>query len=210
MANSKNLIGQKFSRLTVICDSGEKSQRCIAWLCECECGNRIKVRSTNLVNGHTSSCGCLQIERAIALGKSKLTHGLANTSEYSSWAAMKDRCLNPNNPARNSYGGRGIIVCNRWLNSFENFYTDMGPKPTSEHSIDRYPDNDGNYEPGNCRWATREEQANNRRTNHVVSYKGTELTIAELAKKHNINYNVLNGRIQIGWSIEDAINTPFK
>ncbi len=123
---------------------------------------------------------------------------------------MKDRCLNINNQYYYNYGGRGIIVCDRWLNSFENFYADMGPKPTNDHSIDRYPNGDGNYEPGNCRWATSREQNNNRRDNVIINYNGNDYTRGQLAEKFNIPTPILAARLLNNWPIEKALKTPIR
>jgi len=151
-----DLIGQKFGRLTVLKEAPKpqglkyKVQRC--WLCVCECGENIVVRMGNLRNGNSTGCRACR----------NISHGKSGTKEYYSWQSMKDRCNNPSNEQYADYGGRGITVCKRWLNSFENFYADMGPRPNGK-TLDRYPDNDSDYGPGNCRWGTYYEQAINKR-----------------------------------------------
>lgn len=203
----RNLIGQKFGRLTVIKDSGERKDAngykgTVLWHCKCECGGEINVRSDSLTSGMTRSCGCLQYENGLA----SRTHGQSNSRIYSIYQNMKDRCYNPNNERYRRYGGRGISICDEWLNDFEEFYSwAMKNGYKDDLSIDRI-DNDGNYEPANCRWATHIIQANNKSTNVHLFYKGEEYTRAELSRELGIDYETFRRKLKQGFSINDIKN----
>lgn len=199
--NFKNdLSGMVFDRLTVLNEVGNKNGR-IHWLCKCVCGNICEVPSTSLLTANTKSCGCLQ--RDITIQRST-SHGLSHLPEYQIWAAIKKRCFNVNDSFYHRYGGRGISVSERWLNSFENFYADMGPRPSDKHSIDRI-NNDGNYEPGNCRWSSYEDQAKNKSTTRYVSYNDKEIDLSSMAKLADVDYSKLKYRLNLGLSAEEAI-----
>lgn len=161
--------------------------------CMCECGREAIVAMDNFMSGHTKSCGCKKDKG------SRLRHGKSHTTEHNIWLGMKNRCLNPQEPAFKNYGGRGISVCDRWLNSFEAFYADMGPRPSKNHSLDRFPNNNGDYDPGNTRWATRQEQALNTRTTVYHEYEGIRRTQHEWAnilgvKSDNISNHIRRGK----------------
>jgi hypothetical protein len=167
MSRLINLIGEPFGRLTVLSRGKTNKHNNIYWFCECSCGNIKEIMGKHLKSGKISSCGCYHKEVMSKLFK---THGMTGSSEYITWKSMKIRCYNPDSDRYDIYGGRGIVICDRWLNSFENFYEDMGLKPSEEHSIDRINVN-GNYDPNNCRWATDEEQIINRRTTKIEGKK---------------------------------------
>lgn len=156
MAKALDLVGHKYNRLTVVSPAA-KQGKIYYWNCLCDCGKTTIVCTSNVRHGQVKSCGCLNKELHDARN---ITHGKTNTPEYIIWSAMKQRCLYEKGHKWVNYGGRGITICERWL-CFSNFYEDMGPRPSNKHSLDRI-NNDGNYEPSNCRWATNTEQCNNR------------------------------------------------
>lgn len=177
------------------------------WHCDCDCGKRTEVTSQKLRLGLVKSCGCLRSEK-MAIGMS-LRHGMCFTRTYSSWDSMKERCTNPNHPSWGNYGGKGVTFCERWLD-FKNFLADMGERPESM-TLDRYPNKAGNYEPGNCRWASPKEQANNTSTNRKITYLGREWTTRELSEHTGVPYHLLRGRLfKQGWPAEDAVTKPVR
>lgn len=174
MANPRlPLVGVRFGRLVVLAPSRRIPTGAFTWHCRCDCGVEKEVRTSCLRDGTTVSCGCLRKEKNL---KRSLKHGAYAKSApdlATTWSGMKQRCFNPNTENYRLYGGRGITICDRWLNGhdgktgLECFIADMGPKPSPDHTVDRWPDNNGNYEPGNCRWATMAEQNLNKRSNGV-------------------------------------------
>lgn len=200
-----DLEGEHFGRLIVLGFIGRRHQR-YAWLCQCECGKTSVVTTTHLRSGHTQSCGCLFDE---AVFTRALKHGMAGTRVHRIWVGMRTRCTNPRATGYNSYGGRGIKVCPRWMR-FENFLADMGEPPTDKHSIERI-DNDGDYEPGNCIWADEVRQGNNKSNNRVLTLDGRSQTLAQWANELHIKRDTLCSRLdRYGWSEERALSTPVK
>jgi len=176
----------------------------VMWVCACDCGNTCSVRSKALRNGVTRSCGCLHKE---LLSRSRKTHGMSETKLCQVWSGIKKRCINPRQKAYADYGGRGIRVCDRWIDSFDNFLLDMGLPPGDKHTIDRI-DNDGDYEPSNCRWATRSEQARNKRNSIRITLYGKTLSISDWADETGLTRSAITQRISNGWSVEDALTKP--
>lgn len=203
-------VGMRFGEVTVLSvdrvavtrvERGARILRRIrVALYECSCGNRGSTAINNLMNGHTKSCGCATRKR---------THGMHLSSEYTSWAKMKSRCCDENSESYKHYGGRGVAVCERWLISFENFYSDMGPKPSPNHSLDRI-DVNGNYEPSNCRWATVIEQANNTRRNRIMTIDGVTRRIDEWCLMTDVPRYLIWLRLKRGWNEKDAVFKPVK
>lgn len=152
-----NLISERFGRLLVVREGNRRGYKRY-WVCMCDCGNETEVYQNSLKNGDTKSCGCYNKDKASAR---RTTHGMSTSKIYRVWAGMIKRCTNPNDSHYIDYGGRGIKVCDRWLDSFENFYEDMGERPEG-FTLDRV-NNDKNYSPENCRWVTKEEQVRNQR-----------------------------------------------
>ncbi len=202
-----DLIGQTFGYLTVLRYEGKNKHNKCLWECVCKCGNKIIAIASELKSGHTKSCSCLQKEKAAAV---KITHGLSidpYKSGYSSWANIKSRCRNKNCEQYKSYGAIGIIMCDRWYDSFENFIADMGQRPSLNHSVDRYPNKNGNYEPNNCRWATPEQQMNNTNRNVWLEYNGIKMTQSQWAKRWDIYPSVIiQHMVKYGRSFEYVYN----
>ena len=206
-------VGQRFGRWTVLSAAGKDKNGKHLFLCMCECGTESNVYGSSLKSGHSRSCGCLKLETCV---KSMLSgRGLSSPTlnykkpEYRIWCAMKDRCNRQKNKNYADYGGRGIRVCNEWNDSFEAFYSSVGQRPTSLHSIDRI-DNDGDYEPGNVRWATQSDQARNTRTTRKYTYKGETLSLTTWAERVGIKPCSLKYRLNMGWQFERAITEPVR
>lgn len=196
--------GEQFGRLTVIRFAFKRRGHTF-YLCQCVCSRPIEVRKDALLEGRTTSCGCLKREQ---IGELNRTHGMSGkTPEHQAWAHMVRRCHTPTTRGYGHYGGRGIKVCDRWRYSFANFLADMGLRPSPDHSLDRI-DNDGDYEPGNCRWTLITIQANNTRRNRRLEYGGKSLTVGEWTRELGYPREVIRRRIKEGWPVEDALLTP--
>lgn len=202
MPPAVNLTGQKFNHWTVLSRNPTKHKESL-WNCVCRCGTEAVITASNLRGNKSKSCGCWRDERN---SNDNSSHGMSGTLVYISWQRMKDRCLNPNNPKYKDYGGRGIKVYEEWLYSFETFYAYVGDPPSSDHSLDRFPNNNGNYEPGNVRWASREEQGRNKRNNVLFTVGDVSRTLPEWAEVSGIKLGTLCTRIYgMKMAMEDAI-----
>lgn len=202
--NAKNLLGMTFGNFTVIAVAGKAKRGGTLWLCQCGCGNQRSVPTSELTAGRHRSCGCTALAANIA---KHTTHGFARTDEYKIWERMISRCHNPQDSSFSRYGDRGIEVCTQWRESFTTFLADMGNRPSRKHSLDRYPNQNGNYEPANVRWATSTEQGRNKRTNHLLTHNGETLSVAEWAEKLGLKRWTIHNRLKYGWSVERALST---
>ena len=198
-----NLTNDKFGRLTVI-SPGPKIGQKTSWICKCDCGNTKTVLTTNLTKGKTSSCGCLHNE---LLTIRNTTHNMRKTSLYEVWKSIKQRCFNPKSKGYVNYGGRGIIMCEIWKNNFESFYQwSISNGYKKGLTIDRI-DNNGNYEPSNCRWVDRFIQNNNTRQAKLYTISGVTKTLSEWCNIYNVNRNTIKNRMQkYSCSIEEALH----
>ncbi len=187
----KDLEGHRFGRLVVVGYLGKAMRG--QWWCKCDCGMQVRVMTGNLLRGHTRSCGCYGKERAAA---DKTTHGATRDRnpmpEYRSYHHAQDRCTNPNDKGFHNYGGRGIEFR---FTSFEEFFTEVGKRPSSRHSVERV-NNNGHYEKGNVIWATPREQANNKRSNRHIIVNGQTQTVSEWERQNNFPRGTIHARIQ--------------
>lgn len=218
--NAIDLTGQRFGRWTVLSFDGVRERRRTYWKCLCDCGSTASILGDNLRGGKSISCGCFRIDH---ISEIKFKHGHAIkgdvTKEYKAWSKLKARCLDENGKDYPRYGGRGITVCERWRESFENFYADIGPKPSNKRSIDRI-DNDGHYSCGKCdectisgwpanvRWATDTEQARNKSNTRFIDFDGQSICLSEWSEKTGMRSSVILHRLKRGWSVEASLSKP--
>lgn len=200
------VAGERFGRLTTVSAFDRTPSGKIRWLCQCVCGGETVAAVSGLRSGDVTSCGCYQKEVLTRPRRHGEAARSGKSAQYLIYRGMIRRCYNKANKSYHRYGGRGIAVCERWLNSFTDFLEDVGRRPSPAHSLDRYPDPDGNYEPGNCRWATQVEQQNNRTNNRIVIRNGQRMTLTQLAEMAVVDAPTLAYRLDRGWDIEDAIS----
>lgn len=192
--------GQTFNYWSIIKYSHTDGKR-RHYLCRCKCGTE-QVRSVRgITNGNIKSCGCIK-------ASTRITHRKSKTTIHNIWCGMKARCYNPNNDKWKWYGGRGIRVCKRWLNSFENFYKDVGDPPSKYHTLDRFPDQNGDYKPSNVRWATKKEQCENRTSNVLITINGDVKNLTQWCEIYNRDYFVVWARIKRGATSISALTKP--
>lgn len=206
-------IGEIYGRLTVVSEVARKNPRKRRFQCKCTCGNETEVDLNKLRTGYTRSCGCLHLETiAKNLANHRhvsgtIKHGMNKTPEHRSWVHMRQRCGNPKKKEYPHYGGRGIKVCEQWQKSFKAFYADVGPRPSPKHSLDRI-DVNGNYEPGNVRWATQQQQVENTRVARHITIDGKTQTLSAWAREVGLSAGRICGRLAAGWTEEEAILKP--
>lgn len=198
------MINKRFERLVVL----KKDIKPHKYICQCDCGKIVSVADYNLYGKKQKSCGCLRLEKTI---QRSTTHNQRHTKLYEVWKTMKQRCLNPNNKSYHNYGGRGIKICDEWKNSYQSFYEwSMNNGYKEGLSIDRT-NNDGNYEPSNCRWADIITQCNNTRQNKLFTINGVSKTVHQWSIEYNVPVSRVRQRIYtLKWDIEKALTTPAK
>lgn len=199
MTKVLDLVGKKFGRLTVQERYINDNKGCARWCCSCDCGNFTIVRTYHLTSGRIRSCGCIKKEM---LSRREKTHGKSNTKLFYLWAGIKQRCFNSNHKNYSRYKGRGITMCDEWKNDFMEFYNWAIKSGYKENLTIERINNDGNYEPSNCRWATRKEQANNTSRNHFINFNGETHTMAEWSKILGITSSAFYSRVRKGLPIQ--------
>ncbi len=202
----QNLTGKDFNDWHVISYAG-KRKTLSYWNCRCKCGVERAIPSGNLT--HSKSLSCAECA-SVRIGKKNRRARHYNMPTYRSWQSMKKRCLNETHVAYPKYGGAGIKVSKRWIESFDSFLVDMGARPSLAHSIDRFPNKNGNYEPGNCRWATKTEQNRNKNNNRIIKNGTQSKCMSEWEEETGISRIALRGRLARGWTPEEALSTKMR
>lgn len=202
MRKPLDLAGQTFGNLTANNIVGKRENGAALWRCSCLCGGGSVVEAAALRRGSIKSCGCLQ-------KKSATTHGLSRSPEYRIWIGMKNRCYNVGDPSYAEYGGRGVTVAPEWMDSFDSFIQSIGKRPSAKHSIDRI-DNSKGYRPDNCRWATKSEQANNRRSSILITIEGITRSVTEWADVVGVHKTLIYQRLVAGWNPDVAVTKPAR
>lgn len=201
----KNIKGQRFGRLIVGTISHKNNHGSWCWNCKCDCGNLCIISGASLRSGRTQSCGCYNKERSSA---THLQHGVAYTNLAAVRNTMLQRCYSPNSKSYPDYGGRGISVCEAWKIDPVSFYDWAFSSGYKEGlSLDRI-NNEGNYEPSNCKWSTRKEQNNNQRSNHLITYKGITKNLAQWSEETGLSRSTIEGRLKRGWTEEETFTLP--
>lgn len=196
-------------QLTLMAEVGKDKDGSRLGKFKCHCGNEWITRIRSVNSGQAKSCGCLQKAAVAETGRNNSTHGKSTTPEYYVYQTMIQRCTNPNNDQYKDYGGRGIKICDRWLESFENYYEDMGDRPSPELTVDRE-DNDLDYCKENCVWATQQEQASHKRNSSYIEYNGVIRTISEWARVTGIKRKTIEQRWKKGWSAKEVFEKPIE
>lgn len=200
------MIGRRYGRLVVLSPQGKDSHNNTMWLCRCDCGKEKVIKRYQLTKGATKSCGCLRNEIRV---QTHTKHNLSSHRLYHIWFAMKQRCNDENSRSFSSYGGRGISVCEEWLD-FINFYEWALPNGYSENLTIERLDNNKGYCPSNCVWATKKQQARNKRNVPLIEYEGEMKSVAQLCEEYNINPETFRSRLKSGWTFEESLNVPVR
>lgn len=211
----EEFIGKTFNKLTILeftepvvyTDKNGYKQKHLKVNCLCECGNKVNTSFSHVISNTATSCGCYRDALRLKHGNNKKGN---TTKEYTTWQKIKDRCYNTNSPFYSDYGGRGISMCEEWKDNFSKFLEDVGKKPSNSHSIDRI-DNNLGYFKENCKWSTKKEQANNRRSNKMITFNSKTQSLTEWCEELNLNYGMVKSRInKLKWSIEDSFTIPSR
>jgi hypothetical protein len=195
--NLIDMTGKTYGYFVVIARAGRAAKGQAIWECRCACGKHVVLNGQKIRSGHNTSCGCMR-------GKANLKHGMKGTPTYNTWCAMKQRCNYPACDSYEFYGARGVTVCKQWDESFEAFLADMGERPAGM-TIDRFPNKDGNYEPGNCRWATEHDQARNRSSTILVDRNGVTKCVRDWCDELGLDVDRVYGRIRRGTAPAEAL-----